>query len=138
MMMSSLLEMDRVRSLMEDLLENAGQSAGRFGELSLANLYENEKSYMLQFLAPGVKQSDVSVDYTNGMLSVSLKREIELPKEVKMLRSERSSENYTRKFRIASDVDVEGIEAKLVDGILLVAVPKKPEVQPKKISVKVN
>jgi HSP20 family protein len=51
-------------------------------------------------------------------------------------RSERSFGAFSRSFTLPEGVDVEHAEAGLASGVLTITLPKKPEVQPKKIEVK--
>jgi len=140
MIYNPVYEFDRMRSLLDDLLIRSSDEDYKNTDAELTNVYENQNGYMLQFLAPGVKTENVSVDVENGILSVSIKRKIEdkEPKERKVLRKERSSLEFTRIYRLSDDADADKIDAKMMNGMLMVFIPKKEHAKPKKISVKVN
>ena len=51
---------------------------------------------------------------------------------------ERSYGSFTRAFTLPDGADFEHVTSRLDAGVLTIVVPKKPEVQPKKIPVKVE
>ncbi len=140
MIYNPVYEFERMRSLLDDLLSNSGTGEYKNEEAELTNIFENNSGYMLQFLAPGVKLEDISVNYSNGILSISLKRipDMKADKDKRILRNERSVINFTRSYRISDDADLDKIEAKLLNGMLMVHIPKKEQAKPKKISIKVQ
>jgi len=105
-----------------------------------SNLYENENGYIIQMIAPGVKNEDINVDCSNGVLTVSIKRSLEDSenKDFNLLRSERAPFNYSKSWKLGNEVDIDKIEAKLNEGVLLISLTKLPESKPRKISVEVH
>jgi HSP20 family protein len=71
------------------------------------------------------------------MLVVKGRREVEPPEGFEVKSAERTRIEIERRFELPAEVDVEKIEAKLEDGVLTVALPKKEEEKPKTITVKV-
>ena len=49
---------------------------------------------------------------------------------------ERRYGSFSRSFTLPEGVDTEGVQAELKDGVLSVMIPKKPETQPKRISLR--
>jgi HSP20 family protein len=49
---------------------------------------------------------------------------------------ERNYGSFSRSFTLPEGAEVERLRASLDQGVLTITVPKKPEVQPKKIAVK--
>ena len=49
-----------------------------------------------------------------------------------------STDGFTRSFIINDNLDVDGIDATVIDGILTVSIPYAEEVKPRKIKVKVK
>lgn len=134
-------EMEKMRGILDEVWNRTRGSEYSDRNLELANLYDNKDGYMLQFLAPGVKQEDTSLDYSNGILTVSLKRDIPAPDEKegkKQLRRERLNARTARSFRLSDDSDVEHIDAKLMNGLMMIHIPKKEEAKPRKIEIKVH
>lgn len=107
-------------------LENALETGlGSFGH---ADISETDKAYELQIDLPGMKKDDVSVDYSDGVISISGERRDEREDERKgYYLSERSYGSYQRSFRVPDSVDHENISARFSDGVLTVELPKTEE-----------
>jgi len=132
-------ELERMKHLMNTLLDSPFfWEEARETRLSYANIYENESGYMIQMLAPGVKKEGVEVNYENDILTISLKTTEKPEDNVTWIRRERLKPIESRSYRLSAEVDPSRIEAKLVDGILLVFLPKREKKEPKKIEVKVK
>jgi HSP20 family protein len=98
---------------------------------------ETKDAYVFKADVPGIQEKDLEVTMTGNRLTVSGKREAE--KEEKSDRYytyERNYGSFTRSFTLPDGVDVDHLRATLEHGVLTMSVPKKPEVQPKKIAVK--
>jgi len=139
MLYNPFYEMERIGSLMNYLYSGNPGSMRSNREIEMANLYQNDSGYMLQFLAPGVKTEDVTVNFENGLVTVQLKRNSDISdKDFEALRRERSAFDYTRSYRLSDDADPEKIEAKILNGLLLIHIGKKEASKPKKITVNVH
>jgi HSP20 family protein len=98
---------------------------------------ETKEAYLFKADVPGIQDKDIEVTMTGNRLDVSGKRDQE--KEDKTDRYytyERNYGSFTRSFTLPEGVDVEKLRATLESGVLTITLPKKPEVQPKKIAVK--
>ncbi len=86
---------------------------------------------------PGVKESDLDISVTGNRLTISGERQEEKKDEGDQYYTyERNYGSFSRSFTLPEGVDVEHVQAELKDGVLNVVVPKKPEVQPKRIPLK--
>ncbi len=97
---------------------------------------ETPEAFQIKADLPGVKTEDVDVSITANRLMIRGKREAE--KEEKsdtFYLFERSYGSFARSFTLPEGVDAEHIRADLKDGVLALTLPKRPEVQPKKIDV---
>ena len=98
---------------------------------------ETKDAYLFKADVPGIQEKDLEVTVTGNRLTVGGKRDEE--KEEKSDRYyayERSYGSFTRNFTLPDGADVDKLQASLDGGVLNIRVPKKPEVQPKKIAVK--
>jgi len=140
MLYNPIYEFDRMRSLLDDLFSVSVHENTRNEDLEYTNVYENQNGYMLQFLTPGVNSKDTEINFANGVLSVSIKRLLDKmeKKDTRVLRQERSGTEFTRSYRLSDDADTEKIDAKIINGILMVFIPKKEQAKLKKITVKVK
>ena len=92
------------------------------------NVKESEKAYVMEVAAPGIKKEccRINVDQ-EGNLSLSIENKSEHKEENKKqhyLRREFSYSNYEQTYTLPEDVNREGIEAKVDNGILTVTLPK--------------
>ncbi|GAB6067423.1 Hsp20/alpha crystallin family protein [Methylothermus subterraneus] len=102
------------------------------------DIKEEANRYVVQADLPGVKPEDIEVTLQNGVLTIKGERQTEAKEEKENYRRvERFYGSFFRRFTLPESVDEEKIEANYDKGVLTVSIPKKPEVQPKKISVKV-
>jgi len=89
------------------------------------NISNHEKSFGLEFAAPGFEKSDFSISTQDGLLIVKAKKEFD--KEIKKenyTRREFSFNSFERSFSIPENVDTESISAKYNSGILHIELPK--------------
>ena len=98
---------------------------------------EDEKHYIIEMDMPGVKKEDLEIGIKENILSISAKRK----KTVKAENGEAKEEviaRYEQSFNISTKgIDIENIEANLVNGVLIVTLPKKEELKyEKKIEIK--
>lgn len=103
-----------------------------------SDVKENEKEYILDVELPGFKKEDINVDFNDGYLTVkaSHKEEKKEDKDNKhrYLRQERRYSSVERSFYVG-DINLEGVKAKLDNGILTIIVPKKELEAPKENSI---
>lgn len=98
---------------------------------------ETKESYIFKADLPGVKEDDLDISLSGDRLTVSGKRETEKEEKGETYYTcERAYGTFTRSFSLPAGVDAEHVNADFHDGVLTLIVPKKAEVQPKKISLK--
>jgi HSP20 family protein len=97
---------------------------------------ETKDAYLFRADLPGVKEQDLEISLTGTRLAISGRREQERHDESDTFYArERSYGSFTRSFTLPEGVDGENVAADLKAGVLTLTVPKKPEVQPKKIVI---
>lgn len=97
---------------------------------------ESKDSYALKIDLPGVREQDLDVSITGNRLTVSGKREEEERREDdRFFAYERSYGAFSRSFVLPEGADLEQTKADLRDGVLNIMVPKKAEMQPRKITI---
>ncbi len=100
---------------------------------------ETKDAYEFTADVPGIKDKDIEITSTGNRLTVSGKRDAEKQENSETyFLYERSYGSFTRSFTLPDDIDIEHIKAELQDGVLAIAVPKKPEALPRKITVQVS
>jgi HSP20 family protein len=97
---------------------------------------ETKEAFVFTADLPGVADKDLQVQLSDNRLSISGKRESEKTEQGDTYyTSERSYGSFTRSFTLPEGVDRDKLRAELKNGVLSVTAPKRPEAQPKKISI---
>jgi HSP20 family protein len=100
-----------------------------------AALWEDSDNYHLEVDLPGVQNQDVDVTFEKGALLVTAERKVP-EEERKYWHHDRNYGKLQFKLQMPETVDGEKIDAQLKNGVLHLTFAKRPEAQPKKISVK--
>ncbi|MDB5104992.1 MAG: hypothetical protein JWP91_2681 [Fibrobacteres bacterium] len=100
-----------------------------------AGIYETEDNLFVRLDLPGVEkgQVQIEVDETNT-LQIRARNEFQEPDGIVF--REFSVGDYYRSFRLGEEFSKDNISAKLEDGVLELAIPKREEVKPRRISIK--
>jgi len=101
------------------------------------DITEDKDHYLLSVELPGLNESDFKVEHENGILSISGKWP-EPKEDITVIRRERPSGEFLRRFSIPEDVDVERIDAKYKNGVLELTLPKKESAKPKAVKVEIH
>lgn len=97
---------------------------------------ETKDGYALKIDLPGVREQDLDVSITGNRLTVSGKREEEERREDdRFFAYERSYGAFSRSFVLPEGADLEKTKAELKNGVLDITVPKKAEMQPRRIEI---
>lgn len=105
------------------------------------NVLENDKSYMIELAAPGMKKDDfkISVDEDNNLV-ISMEKKDETPKDdkkdkknVRYWRHEFSYTKFQQAISLPDNIQKEKISAKMENGVLTVSLPKVTEEQKAKL-----
>ena len=100
------------------------------------DLSETENGYQIVVDLPGIPKKDISINFHEGVLSISGSRTNETKEEGKnFLRVERSSGEFNRSFNIPVAIQSDKIEASYKDGVLEVNVPKAEVAKPQKVKI---
>ncbi|MEQ8790302.1 MAG: Hsp20/alpha crystallin family protein [Pirellulaceae bacterium] len=102
-----------------------------------ASLWEGEEHFHIEVDMPGVSHDDVELTFEKGVLRIAAERKPADEKR-KYWHQERRYGRIERLVQLPDTVDPESIDAELRHGVLFVTLSKKPEAQPKKITVKVG
>ncbi|MFC0775558.1 MULTISPECIES: Hsp20/alpha crystallin family protein [Terrimonas] len=96
-----------------------------------ANIKENEKSYSIEIVAPGFEKTDFKVSLDQQLLTISAEKKDEVKEEnEKNIRREYSYRSFKRSFTLDDKTDGTNIDAKYVNGVLTLNLPKKEVVKP--------
>jgi HSP20 family protein len=145
--MAILTRFDPFRDMfrLQDDLSNAFEDrpAIRGGETlgwtPTCDIYEDGDAVTVRVELAGVDPKEVSVRFENGVLTLRGERKLENSEHKENYhRIERSYGSFTRAFVLPGTIDAEKIRADSKNGVLSVVLPKKAELKPRPIVVKVE
>jgi HSP20 family protein len=85
---------------------------------------------------PGISEKDVDIKIENNTLTIHGERKLEKEtREENYHRIERSYGSFYRSFTLPNHIDQDKIQAEHENGVLKIIMPKKPELQPRKVRV---
>jgi len=111
---------------------------------------EDAAAYRVSAVIPGARKDDIHIEVDQKEVSIvaEIKREATAPAAVgdvadkdaskvaaQLLHSERYYGKTSRVFSVAQDIDEAAVEAKYVDGVLSLVLPKKAPVSAKRVTV---
>jgi HSP20 family protein len=103
------------------------------------DISERKDAYLVTAELPGVTAGEVEITFEDGLLTIQGERHFAHDSaEEKMHRTERFYGAFRRSITLPSHVEADKIEASAHDGVLQIMVPKAPEVQAKRIQVRVG
>ncbi len=100
------------------------------------DVVEFDDAYVVTAEMPGVCDDSVDVDFQNGELTIC-GRAAECRRREDATRRTAGFEpkDYYRSFRVGGTIDSDKIEADFRDGLLTLRLPKRQEIQPRKIAI---
>ena len=97
---------------------------------------ETPKELIFKVDVPGMNEKDIEISLTGNRMTIRGKREEEKKTEQEQYYMvERSYGSFCRMFTLPDGVDADAIKADLANGVLTLNVPKKAQVEPKKVNV---
>ncbi len=111
-----------------DTFEKSSNGFITKGDVPSVNIQDNEKDFVIEVAAPGIKKDEFDIKVENNVLYIS--REVKEENEEKKdnyTRREFKYNSFTRSFNLPKIVNVDSIDAKYNEGILSIILPKKEE-----------
>jgi HSP20 family protein len=94
------------------------------------NVKETKDAYHLEVVAPGFEKNDFNINLEKNILTISAEKKTESGnKDEKQILKEYNYHSFKRSFTVDEKVDAEKIEAKYVNGVLTLNLPRKEEVK---------
>ncbi len=101
------------------------------------DVVEEKENWLVKADLPGIDEKDLNVELRDNLLTISGKREEEKKSnEDGYQRIERRSGSFQRTVTLPEGTDASKIQAAYNKGVLTLTIPKAPQSQPKKITVK--
>ncbi|HHZ02375.1 MAG TPA: Hsp20/alpha crystallin family protein [Tissierellia bacterium] len=88
---------------------------------------DNENEYIVEAELPGVEKEEISLEFNDGRMTISVNRKEEIKEEKNnYIHRERRQSSMNRSVYL-NDAKDEGIKASLENGLLRIVVPKKED-----------
>ncbi|HEY9792467.1 MAG TPA: Hsp20/alpha crystallin family protein [Candidatus Obscuribacterales bacterium] len=100
------------------------------------DIYESADHLLLLTDMPGVKPEGVDITVEQNMLTIH--GHVSMPKldGYSLMHAEYGMADYRRVFALSNEIDREGIQASVKNGVLKLVLPKSKKAAPRKITVK--
>lgn len=100
------------------------------------DIVESEDRILLVADVPGVDQEGLEITLEKNVLTIKGTVTPQAPEGYQLAYSEYAVGNYERAFTVSNDIDRQGIEAVVKDGVLRLTLPKAKHAVLQKIAVK--
>jgi len=127
--------------LLSQFVAKVASTSGTASETSdpVIDVWEMEREIVVEGEMPGVLSKDFSLVLDRGRLILEgYKREPRYTNCQKFYRMEREFGFFKRVIELPASVDTSGIEASLVDGLLVIRLPKITEKRKRSITIPVS
>jgi len=135
-------DFERMRHDMDALMRSLGGEAGP-GQgamvYPLLNIFEDSDNIYVHGEVPGVLPDDLDISVEGDTLLIKGERKSCLGGEqVSYHRREIQCGTFSRAITLPTRVNLDGVSARSVDGILSITLPKAEDVKPRQVEVKVG
>lgn len=122
-------EFDRLRGEVDRLFGRYAEAARGGQDVALrpmSRVREDVDRYVLSVDLPGVREGDIDVEAQGQRLRLSATRHLD---------GDEREVRYERLFVLPDGADGGRIEARLADGVLVLEIPKRDEVKPRRVEI---
>ena len=99
------------------------------------DIHETPESLWLSVDLPGVDETSVHVNLTNGVLSIDGQVALKDYDELNPRYTEYGIGNFARRFSVSTEVDTSRIAGRMRNGVLKLELPKTERAKPRQIAV---
>jgi HSP20 family protein len=101
------------------------------------DIFEKEDGITILLDMPGVSKDRLEINTDRNSLVVEGEVEIDVPKDTESLYADIRSTRYRRAFSLSGEqLDTDGVQASMKDGVLRIHIPRREEMRPRRIEVK--
>jgi HSP20 family protein len=99
------------------------------------DILETEQALLLVSDVPGVDEGGVDITVEKNILTIKGTVQAEVPAGYKLSYEEYGVGDYERSFTLPNEIDRDGIQATIKDGVLKLTLPKVKQAVTKKVTV---
>ena len=124
-------ELDRLQN---EFRRSGTTSQSRPSNFPAMNVWGDEDRYFVEAELPGWMIDELEIVVKGNEITIRGERAGK-SEERNYHRRERKVGNFVRTFTLSDDVDAEGVEAELCNGVLRIQLPKQEALKPRRIKV---
>ena len=99
------------------------------------DIFETEDALTVVMDMPGVKRENLNVTVEKGILGVEGRIDFSNYEGLEPVYTEYNIGHFSRSFSLSSKIDQDKINARMVDGVLTLVLPKAEEAKPRQIKI---
>ena len=99
------------------------------------DIREDAEGITLMADMPGVSRERLNIQIDGDNLSIDGEASIDMPEGMEALYADVHATRFRRSFTLSRELETEKISAQMKDGVLTLKIPKRAELQPRKIEV---
>ena len=99
------------------------------------DIYEEDAGITVKADLPGVSRDRLDVQLDGNTLTIEGEAEIDMPEGMEALYADVSATRFRRSFTLSNELEADKISAEMHDGELTLHLPKRAELQPRKIEI---
>jgi len=111
------------------------QKVNRVEVTPVTRVDEKEDAFTLTVELPGVNEKDIEIALENRTLSVTAENTVQNFKDYERVLSEIPEMRFRAAFDLPERVETGGIKAANKNGLLILTLPKREEVKPRRIAI---
>ena len=116
----------------------ATQASNRPVLVPRADIYEDNGDIVVVADLPGVDESCVDITIEKNILTIKATSQWEVPQGLALSYAEFKHGDYQRRFALPNEIDRDGINASMKNGVLKLVLPKSTSEKVRKIEVKTS
>jgi len=125
-----------VNRMFEEMFQDLPASGRSYGAAyPPLNAWADDEAAHVEAELPGLSMNDVELLVEGDRLTINGKRKLAAPENAACYRNERAQGEFSRTLTLPWAIDADKVEAKLVDGVLWVRMPRTAAARAKKIAV---
>ncbi|MFC6674249.1 Hsp20/alpha crystallin family protein [Marinobacterium aestuariivivens] len=99
------------------------------------DIYENDKGITLLADLPGVSRDRLTLQLEGDNLLLEGEMVVDIPEGMEALYADVKTTRFRRSFTLSRELEGDKISAKMQDGVLTLELPKRAELQPRRIEI---
>jgi len=131
-------DFSRMNQIINSMMSNSFKDFKHNG-ITKVNMYEKNNKYYIEYQVPGTNKEDLKLSIENHLLKLETIRQVKKEEKNKnYVKKEFSYGKEQRVVMLPEDAIVEKLKTKYNNGLLIVTIPKKPQLKLKTKFIKID